>query len=110
MQMSLVKEQHFVLNDQIQQLNNSLVSVERDLREDLDKQKNLKLEVATFFGKPRTFFDCLAAPGSEGHARIYQFIKRLYGQVETMRLTSVSRSANPQNNNGVNSGIQQAAT
>ena len=48
------------------------------MREDLDSQKNLKLEVATFFGKPRTFFDCLAMPGTEGHSRVYQFIKRLY--------------------------------
>ena len=41
------------------------------MREDLDQEKNLKLEVATYFGKPRTFFDCLAMPGGDGHARIY---------------------------------------
>jgi len=92
MQLSLVKEQHFVLNDQMQGLNSTLGSVHQDLRDDLDKQKNLKLEVATFFGKPRTFFDCLAMPGSEGQGRVYQFIKRLYSQVESLRVLGASSS------------------
>ena len=72
--------------DQLQQLNSTLGQVEQDLRDDLDSQKNLKLEVATYFGKPRTFFDCLAMPGGDGHARVYQFIKRLYSQVESLRV------------------------
>ena len=91
-----------MLNDQIQQINTSLSSVERELREDLDRQKNLKLEVATYFGKPRTFFDCLAMPGTDGHARVYQFIKRLYGQVETLRLSSVSNSKTSASSNSNN--------
>ena len=93
MQMSLVKEQHFALNDQIQKLNSTLGSVEQEMREDLDHQKNLKLEVATYFGKPRTFFDCLSTPGSEGHTRIYQFIKRLYSQLESLRVINAMPSA-----------------
>ena len=62
--------------------------MEQELREDLDRQKNLKLEIATHFGKPRKFFDCLATPGSDGHARVYQFIKRLYSQVESLRMSN----------------------
>ena len=88
MQMSLVKEQHIVLNEQIQRLNTSLGQVESELREDLDRQKNLKLEIATYFGKPRAFFGCLATPGGDGHARVYQFIKRLYSQVESLRVAN----------------------
>lgn len=64
--------------------------MEQSLREDLDRSKNFKLEVATYFGKPRTFFDCLATPGGEGHARVYQFIKRLYSQMENLRVTKVT--------------------
>ena len=63
------------------------------MREDLDSQKTLKLEVATFFGKPRTFFDCLAMPGTDGHGRVYQFIKRLYSQIESLRVINSVPSA-----------------
>jgi hypothetical protein len=82
-----------VLNDQVQVLNQTLTEVYQDLRDDLDSQKNLKLEVATYFGKPRTFFDCLAMPGSEGHGRVYQFIKRLYSQVESLRVIGATKSS-----------------
>ena len=37
LQMSLVKEQHFVLNEQIQRLNHNLGNIESSLREDLDR-------------------------------------------------------------------------
>lgn len=57
-----------------------------ELREDLDKHKNLKLELATHFGKPRAFFECLSLPGGEGHGKVYQFVKRLYSQVESFRV------------------------
>lgn len=76
------------------------------MREDLDHQKNLKLEVATYFGKPRTFFDCLSTPGSEGHTRIYQFIKRLYTQLESLRVIN----AMPSTTSTANSGVGQQST
>ena len=63
------------------------------MREGLDNVMNLKLEVATYFGKPRAFFDCLVTPGKDGDAHVYQFIKRLYSQVESLRLLNSVPSA-----------------
>lgn len=65
----------------------------QDMRDDLDKHKNLKLELATHFGKPRAFFDCLGTPGSEGHGKVYQFVKRLYSQVESLRILKVAANS-----------------
>ena len=78
------------------------------MKEDLDRQKNLKLEVAAYFGKPRTFFDCLSMPGSEGHGRVYHFIKRLYSQVENLRVVNVQSNASDQRKpaGGINSSPQ----
>jgi len=60
-----------------------------------------------FFGKPRTFFDCLAQPGTEGHARIYQFIKRLYSQIESLRVINSVPSLSAQANQPTTTQVEK---
>jgi len=48
------------------------------LREDLEKHKNIKLDIEKFFGKTNDgFFEALQTFDA-GHAKIYQYIKSLH--------------------------------
>ena len=46
LQLSLVKEQHHQLKEQVQQIHSSITMTDKKLRDDLDRHKSLKLELA----------------------------------------------------------------
>lgn len=51
------------------------------LREDLEKHKNIKLDIEKFFGKTNDgFFEALQTFDA-GHAKVYQYIKSLHGRL-----------------------------
>ena len=63
---------------------------------ELDNHKNLKLEIASFFGRPRMLFESMNTPGV-GHQRVFDFIKQLHETIENYRVKFVTMSTTSDN-------------
>ena len=92
LQLSLVKEQHILLQDHVGKINASMAITDQKLRDDLQLHKSLKLEIAQFFGKSHLFFDNMNQPG-DGHAKVFEFVKHIHKQSENSKMSHIKTHA-----------------
>ena len=81
LQLSLIKETHEKLQECLRKASVKVsLAQHQSLKDDLDKHKALKLDMARFFGRDDGFFDSLAT-FEAGHAKIYDYVKLLHTKV-----------------------------